>query len=157
MGLPKVLSDLIGGGVLEGAATIIGKFKEDPTKKAELQAAADASAAEFRITAFKLEREIEKEINAQANAIALAQIAVNKADADSKDKFQSRWRPAIGWICGAGLTYQLFLRPLINFFAQVFHSAAIAESLDMGTLMTLLFGILGLGAMRMQEKREGKA
>lgn len=157
MALPKSIADIIGGGVLEGAATIIGKFKEDPTKKAELQAAADASAAEFKITSFKIEREIEKEINAQANAIALAQIEVNKADANSKDKFQTRWRPAIGWICGIGLTYQLFLRPIINFVAQCFHSVAIAESLDMGTLMTLLFGILGLGAMRMQEKMEGKA
>lgn len=151
-----IIADIIGGGLLDGAAKIIGKFKEDPTKKAEYQAAVDASKAEFELTAMKLEKQIEIEVNDRAAEIAKAQIAVNEADAKGS-RFQSSWRPLIGYICGLGLTYQMFLRPLINFTAQAFHSAAIAESLDMGTLMTLLFGILGLGAMRMNEKIQGKA
>ncbi len=148
------LAELIGGGIGDSVAKVVGAFKEDPTKKGEFQAAADAQKAEFQITALKLEKEIEKEINAQATELAKAQIAVNEADARGTT-FQSSWRPLIGYICGAGLLYQELLRPLINFAAQVFGSKAVAESLDMGTLMTLLFGLLGLGAMRMNEKLKG--
>ncbi len=149
------LVKLIGGGIGESVAKVVGAFKEDPTKKGEFQAAADAQHAEFELTALKLEKEIEKEINSQANAIALAQIAVNEADAKG-NRFQSSWRPLVGYICASGLGYQLLLRPLINFGAQLFGSKAVAEQLDMGTLLTLLVPLLGLGAYRTIEKIQGK-
>ena len=62
-----------------------------------------------------------------------------------------RWRPFIGWICGMGLAYQFLIYPiLIAFIPKVI-------PLDMGTLLTLLAGILGLGAMRTTEKLQGKS
>jgi len=149
------IAELIGGGIGESIAKVVGAFKADPTKVAEMNAAIDANSAEFKLKSFELEKAIEKEINEQANALALAQIAVNEADAKGS-LFQSSWRPLIGYICGAGLAYEELIRPLINFAAQVFHSAAVAQDLDMGTLMTLLMGLLGLGAMRTMEKLQGK-
>jgi Holin of 3TMs, for gene-transfer release len=149
------IEELIGGTIGDSVAKVVGAFKEDPTKKGEFQAAADAHRAEFQLTALKLAKQIEIETNAQAAEIAKAQIAVNEADAKG-NWFQSSWRPLIGYICGAGLLYQELLRPLLNFAAQLAGSAARAESLDMGTLITLLFGLLGLGVMRTAEKLQEK-
>jgi hypothetical protein len=149
------LANLITGGIGESVAKIAGAFKEDPTKKAEFQAAVDANSAEFQLTSLKLEKQIEIEINEQANAIALAQIALNTQDAKGS-LFQSSWRPLVGYICASGLGYQILLRPLINFAAQLFSSKAVAEQLDMGTLLSLLIPMLGLGAYRTVEKLQGK-
>lgn len=149
------IADLIGGGILDSAAKIVGAFKEDPTKKAELQAVLDANSAEFKLKSLELEKQIEIEVNSQAKDLALAQIAVNQEEAKSEG-FKSSWRPLIGYICGAGLAYEVLLRPLVNFTAQCFGSKAMAQDLDMGTLLTLLTGMLGLGAMRMNEKLQDK-
>lgn len=155
MALSDKIVDALGGSILDGAAAIIGKFKEDPTKKAEYEAAANASKAEFELISLKLAKQIEQEVNAQANAIALAQIKINEADARGS-RFQSSWRPLVGYICAAGLGYQMLIRTLINFVAQALGSKATAEQLDMGTLLSLLIPLLGLGAYRTVEKLQEK-
>lgn len=149
------IAELITSGIGDSVAKVVGAFKEDPTKKGEFQAAADASKAEFELTALKLGKQIELEVNAQAAEIAKAQIAVNEADARGS-QFQSSWRPLVGYICAAGLAYQMLVRTLINFIAQALGSKATAEQLDMGTLLTLLVPLLGLGAYRTIEKVNGK-
>lgn len=149
------IASLITEGIGASVAKVISTLKEDPTKKGEFQAAVDAQEAAFKLKALELEKEIEKATAEQANSIALAQIAVNQEEAKS-DKFKSNWRPLIGYICGAGLAYQILLRPLINFGAQCFGAKAVAEQLDMGTLLTLLMGMLGLGAYRTVEKLQDK-
>ena len=151
-----LIADIIGGGLLDGAAKIISQFKQDPNKRSEIEAAVNANRAEFELVALKLEKEIEIQTNAQAAEIARAQIKVNEEDAKGS-RFQSSWRPLIGYICGAGLLYEVLLRPILNFAAQLGGYMAKAESLDMGTLLTLLTGMLGLGAMRMTEKIQGKS
>lgn len=85
----------------------------------------------------------------------LAQIAgqldINKAEATNPNVWVSGWRPFIGWICGMGLAYQFLVYPiLIAWVPKV-------QQLDMGTLLTLLAGMLGLGAMRTTEKLQGVA
>lgn len=88
--------------------------------------------------------------------LALGQIEVNKAEAQSPDFFRSGWRPAVGWTCTLGLAYQFLLQPVLSWLASV-KSFPVPPSLDLGTLMTLLFGMLGLGAYRTKEKIEGVA
>jgi hypothetical protein len=149
MGLDLV--SLIGGSLGDTAAKIIGKFKEDPTVKAQLQAALDEHAAEFQLAELQMQIKLQDAMNAQV----AAQIGVNQTEA-AGGGFKAGWRPLIGYICGAGLAYEELLRPLINFIAQCFHSKAVAQDLDMGTLMTLLLGMLGLGAMRTVEKLKGQ-
>lgn len=88
-----------------------------------------------------------------ANAFALlnGQIEVNKVEAASSSFFVSGWRPYIGWICGNGLAYQFLVYPiLIAWYPKI-------VQLDMGTLLTLLGGLLGLAGMRTTEKLRGKA
>lgn len=83
------------------------------------------------------------------------QLEVDKTEAGSQSIFVAGWRPFIGWICGCGLGYQFLVRPLFQFVADLLGSHAQLQSLDLGTLMTLLFGMLGLGAMRTVDKING--
>ena len=145
------ISSLLGGTIGSSIKTVVGAFKEDPTVKAQLQSVVDANEQTFKMAQLEAESAIQKEISDQV----AAQVQVNLADAKGQ-WFQSSWRPLIGYICGAGLAYQILLRPMDNFFAQCFHSAATAQQLDMGTLMTLLTGMLGMGALRTQEKLQDK-
>ena len=82
--------------------------------------------------------------------LALGQLEVNKAEAASSSFFVSGWRPFIGWVCGLGLLYQFLLRPI---FAALL--GGVWAELDMGTLLTLLMGMLGLGGLRTFEKVQG--
>lgn len=84
--------------------------------------------------------------------LALAQSQTNAAEATSTSPFISGWRPFVGWVCGSGLCYQLLLRPLLMGFTG--HDF---PPLELDTLMTLLFGLLGLGAYRTAEKLKGVA
>lgn len=87
--------------------------------------------------------------------LALAQAATNTAEAQSTSLFRGGWRPYIGWVCGTGLAYQLLLRPLGQMVIGLYGSDVQLIPLEMETLTTLLFGMLGLGAMRTYEKSKG--
>ena len=76
-----------------------------------------------------------------------AQVEVNKIEAASDSKFKSYWRPALGWVGVTGFTYQLILRPLLIGFG-----AGDFPALDMETLASLTFGMLGLAGFRTVEK-----
>ena len=87
--------------------------------------------------------------------LALGQLAVNKAEAESTDPFRAGWRPFIGWVCGMGLAFQFVVRPLANWTIAIQGSTTFLPGLELETLMTLLFGMLGLGAYRTVEKTKG--
>ena len=90
-------------------------------------------------------------------ALALAQIDVNKAEAANASAFASSWRPFIGWTCGVALAVQFVLGPLLVWTGNVAGLEVPAfPSLD-AVLWELLFGMLGLGAMRTFEKIRGVA
>jgi hypothetical protein len=85
-----------------------------------------------------------------------AQVAVNIEEAKSQSLFKSGWRPAVGWVCVTALFYHYIGSPLFHYAVQ-FWSIAVPQlpKLDMGELMTLLFGLLGLGAYRTYERVAG--
>lgn len=79
------------------------------------------------------------------------QLEINKAEAANPNLWVSGWRPYIGWVCGTGLAYQFLFYPVaVSYMPKI-------VQLDMGTLLTLLAGMLGFGAMRMNEKVQGVA
>lgn len=79
------------------------------------------------------------------------QLEINKAEAANPNWWVSGWRPFIGWVCGAGLGYQFLFYPVaISFLPHI-------VQLDMGTLLSLLAGMLGLSGMRTAEKVNGVA
>ena len=96
---------------------------------------------------------------------ALAQVAVNMEEAKSPNWFVAGWRPAVGWICAAAFAYAYVFQPFALYLAFTFGSAETAKqiasmpSLELGAMLPVLFGMLGLGGLRTYEKRtdaEGK-
>ena len=92
---------------------------------------------------------IKTEIQADTQ-VAIAQNEVNKSEAESKDKFTSRWRPTVGYICAIGFGYQYVLQPFILLIAQLNAIEVEVPSLDMAAITSLL---LGLAGMRTYEKK----
>lgn len=87
----------------------------------------------------------------------LAQIDVNKVEAAHKSVFVSGWRPAVGWICVAALGFNYILSPLLAWAAVIWMPDAIIPQLDISELLTLLFGLLGMGSLRSYDKSKGTA
>src|SRR5262245_36680112 len=46
------------------------------------------------------------------------QVAINVEEAKSDDLFKSGWRPAVGWMCVAGLAYQFIIAPLATWIGM---------------------------------------
>ena len=85
----------------------------------------------------------------------MAQIEVNKVEAASNNLFVAGWRPAIGWICGAGYAYAFVLQPFLVFIItalQIPLNTAQLPVLDMGEMSLMLANLLGFGALRTYEK-----
>jgi hypothetical protein len=133
--------DLTGlGSVFDFGSKVIDKIWPDPAQR-------DAAKLEL----FKAQQAGEFKEMEQAFELAKGQIAINTAEATNPSVFTSGWRPFIGWVSGTGLAYQFLIYPvLIAFIPKI-------VQLDMGTLLTLLLGMLGLGAMRTTEKVKGVA
>jgi len=104
----------------------------------------------------KLAHEIATMAQRQAHELAMAQIAVNKEEAASVSVFKGGWRPFIGWTCGAAFAYHFVLQPLLVFLLVTLGEPVPAlPEFDMGALMTVLGGMLGLGGLRTFEKFKG--
>jgi len=99
----------------------------------------------------KLEHEIKTEIQ-RAN---LAQIEVNKVEAQHRSVFVAGWRPFIGWTCAVAMAYHFVMQPIIIFALSANGIAYDLPEFDMASLMTVVLGILGLGGMRSFEKYKG--
>ena len=113
---------------------LLDKFIEDKDKKNAI--------------AFELSTMAEK----HAQELAKAQLEVNKTEAAHRSLFVSGWRPAVGWTCCIGLASQYILIPMANFALALTDSAIEIPVLDMATILPVLMGMLGLGAMRTVEK-----
>lgn len=120
---------------------LLDKFVEDKDQKA------------------RLAHEIATMAEKHAHESAMAQVEVNKAEAQHRSIFVAGWRPFIGWTCGVALAYHFVLYPIIVFGLAVVPDVPLqAEELptfDMSSLMTVLMGMLGLGGLRTYEKTKG--
>lgn len=134
------------GGIIEAGLKIIERVIPDPQAKqaAQLELLKLHQAGEFKA----LEADLQ---------LAMGQIEVNREEARSPDFFRGGWRPFVGWTCGGGLFYQIIMRPLFGWVASNAWGWTQPPSLEMDTLLTLLFGLLGLGGMRTYERIKGKA
>lgn len=89
------MNPLLLGGVFEIGKTIIEKVWPDPEVQAKAQ-----------IELLKLQQEgafRELDVDLQ---LKMAQIELNKIEAAQNGAFKGGWRPAVGWICAAGLLYE---------------------------------------------------
>jgi len=106
----------------------------------------------------RLEAQAESQLLEAATQLVQAQVAVNLKEAEHPSIFVSGWRPAIGWICGAGLAWEFVIRQFVVWIAFLYgFDVSDPPALDTGTLMTLLLGMLGIAGMRTFEKSTGVA
>jgi hypothetical protein len=99
--------------------------------------------------------EAEKAQLAAALAIVQGQIDINKVEAASESVFTSGWRPFIGWVCGVGCAWNWIGLPVSVFIATALGHPLNVFPADMGEMMPLLLGMLGLGGLRTFEKYKG--
>lgn len=116
------------------------------------------------ITTDKERMQLELEGRKLDQAIDLAQIDVNKAEAAHSSVFVAGWRPAIGWIGAAAMAYQFLLYPLMLWVWTYLQGMGWIPKeltpppvLDADQLWVILSGILGIAGMRSFEKTKGVA
>jgi len=102
-------------------------------------------AANAKLKLFEMEKQGEL-------AGLVGQLEINKVEAANPSLFVSGWRPFVGWVCGVGLAMQFLLSPLLTWGAAIIGIPLILPSLDLGVLVTMLGGMLGLGGLRTLEK-----
>jgi len=102
-----------------------------------------------------LKAKLQHEMDMQLHNANLAQIDVNKAEAASGSIFKGGWRPFVGWVCGVAMLYHFLLQPIIVFTLSAAGITFDLPQFDMGSLMTILMGLLGLGGLRSFEKHKG--
>jgi len=103
----------------------------------------------------KIAHEIATMAQKHAHESAMAQIEVNKAEAGHKNLFVAGWRPAVGWTCCLAMASNFLVIPMANFALALADSTISIPLIDLSTMMPVLMGMLGLGAMRTVEKTKG--
>jgi hypothetical protein len=138
------MNPLLLKGAIDFGKGLIERFLPDPAQKA---------AAELELARMEQTGELAK--LASATDLAKLQIQTNLEEAKNSNWFVSGWRPAVGWTCAGGLFYQVIARPILGWIMQNLFGWTLPPQLEMDTLMTVLFGMLGLGGYRTVEKIKG--
>ena len=128
-----MLSKIFGGDTLKTVGTVIDDlhFSGEEKEKLKLQM---------------------KEIDAKLKE---KQLDINKAEASHRSIFVSGWRPFLGWISGLSIGYVYLFQPVFDMILQMFDIKVDWVVLDLGQLMPLVLGMLGLGGLRSFEKAKG--
>ena len=116
---------------------LLDKFIEDKDQKAALA------------------HEIATMSQKYAQEIAQGQMAINEVEAANSNLMVSGWRPFIGWTCGLGMFGNFITIPFSNFVLALLELDIVIPLVPLETMMPVLMGMLGLGAMRTYEKKSG--
>jgi hypothetical protein len=143
MGLGAVNVDLKGvlenaGSIFSGFGTLIKDIRTAITGKAPID---PAKLAELEAKALELEQ-----------GMMTAQTRINEIEAGSSSWFVAGWRPAAGWLTVCGLGWATFVVPIWNWIAKL-ANVPTPPVIDTSVLVSLLIGMLGLGAYRTYEKK----
>ena len=144
------MNPLLLGGLFDVAKSIIGRIWPDPAQQAE---------AQMRLLQLQQTGELAR--LAADTDLAKLQIQTNIEEAKSGSLFIAGWRPFVGWTCGIAFAYAYVLLPFLQFLAFAFGTAemvtqlALLPELDLAGMLPVLFGMLGLGALRSVEKVRG--
>ena len=85
----------------------------------------------------------------------MGQLEVNRAEAAHPDRFVAGWRPFIGWVCGTALAWHYVGSGLLVWLLALAGRSTIMPTVDLGDLIVILLGMLGLGGLRTAEKVKG--
>jgi len=109
-----------------------------------------ANAAKAKLLEMRLNGELAQ-VAAETDLLK-GQQQINQVEAGSASLFVSGWRPMVGWACALGVTTQFLVAPIATYLAALGGKVLVFPTLDMGTLIPLLLGMLGIAGMRTAEK-----
>jgi len=139
------MNPLLLSGLFDLGKGLIDRLFPDPAAKAAAQ-----------LELLKMQQNGDLAHLAAETDLAKLQIQTNIEEAKSTNWFVAGWRPAIGWVCGAGLAYAALVEPFARFAAKVwFGYTGEFPVINSDLTMQILMGMLGLGAMRSVEKVKG--
>ena len=139
------MSPLLLSGLFDLGKGLIDRLFPDPAAKAAAQ-----------LELLRMEQTGALAQLAAETDLAKLQIQTNIEEAKSTNWWVAGWRPAIGWVCGAGLAYAALVEPFARFAAKVwFGYNGDFPVIDTDLTLQILMGMLGLGAMRSVEKVKG--
>jgi len=128
-----VLGKLFSGGTVKAVAGVIDELHTSEEEKEQLK---------LRFA------EVESKLKEK-------QLDINKVEAGHRSIFVSGWRPFLGWVSGLSIGYVYLFQPLLDMILQMFGVKVDWVVLDLGQLMPLILGMLGLGGLRSFEKAKG--
>ncbi len=114
---------------------LLDKFIEDKDQKA------------------RLAHDLATMADQHAQELAKGQMAINQVEAAHKSIFISGWRPATGWVCVLGMFGNFITIPFTNFVLALLKYDIVIPLIPLDTMLPVLMGMLGLGAMRTYEKK----
>ena len=139
------MNPLLLSGLFDLGKGLIDRLFPDPAAKA---------AAQMEL--LKMQQAGELAQLAAETDLAKLQIQTNIEEAKSTNWWVAGWRPAIGWVCGAGLAYAALVEPFARFAAKVwFGYNGDFPVIDTDLTLQVMLGMLGLGAMRSAERIKG--
>ena len=139
------MNPLLLSGLFDLGKGLIDRLFPDPAAKAAAQ-----------LELLKMQQAGELAQLAAETDLAKLQIQTNIEEAKSTNWWVAGWRPAIGWVCGAGLAYAALVEPFARFAAKVwFGYTGDFPVIDTDLTLQVMLGMLGLGAMRSVEKVKG--
>lgn len=128
------------GGVANAVADVVDEF-----------VTTDQERLEYQLKRMELELK-EKELDTR---VIEKVHETNIAEAKSHNWFIAGWRPFIGWVSGIALAYSFVIAPFLHSLFEAFHINFPLPELDIGLLVNLLLGMLGLAGLRTYEKVKG--
>ena len=133
--------------VVSPIISIINKVVPDKTA---------AAAAIAQLNALQVQGALNEEL-VKLQSVTTAQSDVDKVEAGNGSTFVAGWRPMIGWTCATALGAQYLIKPFIQWgFIIARQPLPALPGID-DNLWQLMFGLLGMGALRSFDKLKGTA
>jgi hypothetical protein len=123
---------------------LVERIWPDPTKQA---------AELLKLEELRQKGDLSK-LNAHVQGIQ-GQLAINAEEAKHPSIFVAGWRPFVGWVGGFSLAYAAILEPFLRFAASIMGYTGVFPVVDTSITVTVLLGMLGIGAQRSFDKLKG--
>ena len=92
-----------------------------------------------------------------ALVVVQGQLAVNQTEAGSNSVFVAGWRPFIGWVCGAACAWNWIGLPIAKAGLLLAGQKLELSPADLGEMLPVLMGMLGLGLSARRRRSKGCA
>ena len=85
------------------------------------------------------------------------QVELNKIEAAHRSIFVAGWRPAVGWVCAAGVAWAYIGHPIFQWAAALWAPGLQPPGILTDNLIELVLAMLGMAGLRTLEKATGRS